>query len=264
MLHTTKTLGYSSDDINKFLWPVRIGSGVYPNDMPNERDFLSGNGNFDVGPGGAPALHNCVAYKLCYYRFGQMGTEYGKPLGYDRARGREIGKKNFELTTMEEAFTSEHWIVRIYKVKKRPNLEATPNAKKLRSDRKKTDANDTPASDESRFVGCFASESSFIDKIYEGGSTGANYNLALHHAKTTNKRYFAVARSSSDGHSFSFSSIREGPNSKGTISGGGCERPCADLDDKVCGCTDLACTGPIPKGEEHNRRWAVYEVISKK
>jgi dolichyl-diphosphooligosaccharide--protein glycosyltransferase len=26
---------------------------------------------------------------------------------------------------MEEAFTSEHWIVRIYKVKKRPNFETT-------------------------------------------------------------------------------------------------------------------------------------------
>lgn len=33
--------GYSSDDINKFLWPVRIGSGVYPNDMPSEKDFLN-------------------------------------------------------------------------------------------------------------------------------------------------------------------------------------------------------------------------------
>ena len=111
--------GYSSDDINKFLWPVRIGSGVFPNDMPHERDFYSSSGNFDIGPNGAPALLNCVAYKLCYYRFGQMHTEYGKPAGYDRARGREIGKKNIELTTMEEAFTSEHWIVRIYKVKKR-------------------------------------------------------------------------------------------------------------------------------------------------
>ena len=36
--------------------------------------------------------------------------------GYDRARSREVGRKNIELTTMEEAFTSEHWIVRIYKV----------------------------------------------------------------------------------------------------------------------------------------------------
>ena len=152
--------GYSSDDINKFLWPVRIGSGVFPNDMPGERDFISGGG-FDVGPAGSPALLNCVAYKLCYYKFGQMPTEYGKPPGYDRARGRcvetfrklrkscgtfrnltniacimycllatclyivcalfdrEIGNKNIELTTMEEAFTSEHWIVRIYKVLKR-------------------------------------------------------------------------------------------------------------------------------------------------
>ena len=32
--------GYSSDDINKFLWPVRIGSGVYPNDMPKVRAAL--------------------------------------------------------------------------------------------------------------------------------------------------------------------------------------------------------------------------------
>ena len=111
--------GYSSDDINKFLWPVRIGSGVFPNDMPGERDFFSSAGQFDVGPGGSPTLHNCVAYKLCYYRFGQMQTEYGKPPGFDRARSKEIGRKNFELTTMEEAFTSEHWIVRIYKVKKR-------------------------------------------------------------------------------------------------------------------------------------------------
>lgn len=29
--------GYSSDDINKFLWPVRIGSGVFPDDMHHER-----------------------------------------------------------------------------------------------------------------------------------------------------------------------------------------------------------------------------------
>jgi hypothetical protein len=48
-----------------------------------------------------------------------MQTEYGKPQGYDRARGKVVGKKNIQLSTMEEAFTSEHWIVRIYKVKHR-------------------------------------------------------------------------------------------------------------------------------------------------
>ena len=113
--------GYSSDDINKFLWPVRIGSGVFPNDMPKQDDYFS-NGNFDIGPNAPPALKNSVAYKLCYYKFGQVQTDYSRPAGFDRARNREVGVKNIELSTLEEAFTSEHWIVRIYKVKKRYRL----------------------------------------------------------------------------------------------------------------------------------------------
>ena len=38
-------------------------------------------------------------------------------MGFDRARDQEIGNKNFELDVLDEAYTSEHWIVRIYKVK---------------------------------------------------------------------------------------------------------------------------------------------------
>jgi dolichyl-diphosphooligosaccharide--protein glycosyltransferase len=256
--------GYSSDDINKFLWPVRIGSGVYPNDMPSERDYLSAGGAFDIGPGGSPTLQNCVAYKLCYYRFGQLHTEYGKPTGYDRARQREIGKKNIELTTMEEAFTSEHWIVRIYKVKKRPNLDPTPNAKKQakKLKQKGSSGGSTGAGDEARYVGCYPSENMFIDKVYDGGSTGANYNLALHHAKSQRRRYFAMSRNGDDGHAFAFSSL---DTSRGkALTGGGCDRPCLDVEAKICGCMDNSCTGPTPRGEQHNRRWAVYEITSKK
>ena len=44
-------------------------------------------------------------------------TPAGKPPGYDRVRNVEIGNKDFELDYLEEAYTSEHWIVRIYKVK---------------------------------------------------------------------------------------------------------------------------------------------------
>jgi hypothetical protein len=44
-------VGYSSDDINKFLWMVRIGGGVYPD--IKETDYLSSEG----GPG-------CVAVWL--------------------------------------------------------------------------------------------------------------------------------------------------------------------------------------------------------
>jgi dolichyl-diphosphooligosaccharide--protein glycosyltransferase len=101
----------------------------------------------------------------------------------------------------------------------------------------------------------------FIDRIYEGGSTGANFNLALYHAKTMHKKYFAIGRGGSDGHAFAFSTL---DTSRGTMQGGGCERPCLDMEDKVCGCIDGACSGPTPRGEEHNRRWAVYEVLSGK
>jgi hypothetical protein len=71
-----------------------------------------------------------------------------------------------------------------------------------------------------------------------------------------------MARAAADGHSFAFDVLDHRGNPRGDQRGGGCERPCADMEDKVCGCTDAACTGPILPGEEHNRRWAVYEVIT--
>lgn len=106
--------GYSSDDINKFLWMVRIGGGVFP--VIKEPDYLV-NGEYRVDKGAAPKMLNCLMYKLCYYRFGELRTEYGKPPGYDRARGVEIGNKDVKLEYLEEAFTTSNWIVRIYKVK---------------------------------------------------------------------------------------------------------------------------------------------------
>lgn len=106
--------GYSSDDINKFLWMVRIGGGVFP--IIKEPDYLV-NGEYRVDKGAAPKMLNCLMYKLCYYRFGELSTEYGRPPGWDRARGVEIGNKNVKLEYLEEAFTTSNWIVRIYKVK---------------------------------------------------------------------------------------------------------------------------------------------------
>lgn len=48
----------------------------------------------------------------------------GRPPGYDRVRGAEIGNKDFNLDVLEEAYTTEHWLVRIYKVKPLPNRGA--------------------------------------------------------------------------------------------------------------------------------------------
>jgi dolichyl-diphosphooligosaccharide---protein glycosyltransferase len=138
---------------------------------------------------------------------------------------------------------------------KKPKAKKTPHATYAETEKAKD------PSDEARYIGCFASETMFGDRVYNGGSTGANYNLALHHAKTSKKRYFAVARGGGDGHAFAFSTL---DTSRGSMQGGGCERPCLDLDYKACGCADAACTGPIPKGEDNNRRWTVYEVLPSK
>ena len=57
-----------------------------------------------------------------YFKVSKYNTHFlGKPPGYDRVRNAEIGNKDFELDVLEEAYTSEHWIVRIYKVKDYPN-----------------------------------------------------------------------------------------------------------------------------------------------
>jgi len=111
--------GYGSDDINKFLWMVRIGGSVDPS--IREEQYFSKSGEFRIDQQAPPKILNCLMYKLCYYRFGNMMTEQGQPMGFDRVRQAEIGKKNFELEHLEEAYTSEHWIVRIYKVKKPEN-----------------------------------------------------------------------------------------------------------------------------------------------
>jgi len=113
--------GYSSDDINKFLWMVRIGGSTPEGADIKEWDYYTPSGEFRVDNEGSNKMLNCLMYKMCYYRFGQVYTEGGRPPGYDRVRNAEIGNKDFELDVLEEAYTSEHWIVRIYKVKDLPN-----------------------------------------------------------------------------------------------------------------------------------------------
>ncbi|XP_065350852.1 dolichyl-diphosphooligosaccharide--protein glycosyltransferase subunit STT3B [Cloeon dipterum] len=110
-------IGYSGDDINKFLWMVRIAEGEHPKDI-RESDFFTERGEFRVDEEGTPTLLNCLMYKLSYYRFGELKLDYRSPAGLDRTRQAVIGNKNFELTYLEEAYTTEHWLVRIYKVKK--------------------------------------------------------------------------------------------------------------------------------------------------
>ncbi|OII76232.1 oligosaccharyl transferase STT3 subunit family protein [Cryptosporidium andersoni] len=105
---------YTSDDINKFLWMVRIASGVYPQIQQN--DYISESGYYTVGNEAPKAMLNSLIYKLSYYRFAEVQKD-----GFDMARNYNIGKTHFTLSHFEEVYTTDNWIVRIYKVKKRPN-----------------------------------------------------------------------------------------------------------------------------------------------
>ncbi|KAL1532899.1 Dolichyl-diphosphooligosaccharide--protein glycosyltransferase subunit stt3a, variant 2 [Salvia divinorum] len=102
-------VGYPSDDINKFLWMVRIGGGVFPH--IKEPDYLR-DGQYRIDSQATPTMLNCLMYKLSYYRFVETDGR-----GYDKVRNTEIGKKHFKLNHFEEVFTTHHWMVRIYKLK---------------------------------------------------------------------------------------------------------------------------------------------------
>ena len=65
--------GYSSDDINKFLWMVRIGGSTDRGAHIKESDYYAAqSGDFRIDREGSPTLLNCLMYKMCYYRFGQV------------------------------------------------------------------------------------------------------------------------------------------------------------------------------------------------
>ena len=72
---------------------------------------------------------NCLMYKLIYYRFGQMRTRGDQESGFDLTRNTVIGVKDFNLKYFEEAYTSERWLVRIYRVKEPEEMYALKSSR---------------------------------------------------------------------------------------------------------------------------------------
>ncbi|PHH67226.1 hypothetical protein CDD81_2995 [Ophiocordyceps australis] len=111
-------LGYSGDDINKFLWMVRIAEGIWPDEI-KERDFFTSRGEYRVDGEATETMKNSLMYKMCYYNYHTM---FPPGQAADRVRGVRLPDQGPVLNTLEEAFTSENWIIRIYKVKDLDNL----------------------------------------------------------------------------------------------------------------------------------------------
>ncbi|QDS68382.1 oligosaccharyl transferase stt3 subunit [Venturia effusa] len=111
-------LGYSGDDINKFLWMVRIAEGIWPDEV-KERDFFTARGEYRIDDEATPTMKNSLMYKMSYYNYNSM---FPAGQAQDRVRNSKLPAQGPELSTVEEAFTSENWIIRIYKVKDLDNF----------------------------------------------------------------------------------------------------------------------------------------------
>eukprot|EP00030_Apusomonadida_sp_AF-17_P005668 a5924_11.p1 GENE.a5924_11~~a5924_11.p1 ORF type:complete len:280 (+),score=116.21 a5924_11:129-842(+) len=137
-------IGFSGDDAAKALWLIRIGGSVDPN--IKEADYLSpSTGQFAMDDSASPTWRRSLLYKMLYYRFGEQITDPYRPAGFDRARGVVCGEKRITFRILEEAFTSEHWLVRIYRVKKDPEVAAfnDPAPGRIKSGNKKRKAEAT-------------------------------------------------------------------------------------------------------------------------
>ncbi|KAF7872303.1 hypothetical protein EAF04_003227 [Stromatinia cepivora] len=111
-------LGYSGDDINKFLWMVRIAEGIWPDEV-KERDFFTERGEYRVDDGATQTMKDSLMYKMSYYNYNSL---FPPGQAQDRVRGVKMPEVGPVLNTVEEAFTSENWIIRIYKVKDLDNV----------------------------------------------------------------------------------------------------------------------------------------------
>lgn len=114
-------IGYSGDDLNKFLWMVRISEGIWPEDV-NERSYFTDRGEYRVDDHAASALKDSLMYKMSFYGFGDL---YGGRDPIDRVRQQKLSTEyahNINLDVLEEVFTSENWLVRIYKLKDLDNF----------------------------------------------------------------------------------------------------------------------------------------------
>jgi dolichyl-diphosphooligosaccharide--protein glycosyltransferase len=115
-------IGYPSDDVNKFLWMVRIASGVFPD--VRESDFLDNDGQYRLDTSMGVGLRDSLMYRLSYYKFADVGPLMGGPRGFDRVRNVEIGFQDFDLDYFDEVYTTQSWMVRIYRLKDVPNTDA--------------------------------------------------------------------------------------------------------------------------------------------
>ncbi|RLN25921.1 hypothetical protein BBJ28_00018990 [Nothophytophthora sp. Chile5] len=113
-------VGMGGDDLDKLPWIVKITQGVFPDDV-FESEFQV-NGRYVFHENATLAMTESVLYKLSYFEFNQVESapvqEDEEPVfGFDLNRRFRIPARDVVLQNFEHVFTSDAWMVRIYRVK---------------------------------------------------------------------------------------------------------------------------------------------------
>lgn len=121
---------FSGDDISKFLWMIRIAAGVYP--QVKENSFYS-DGRYRIDDKASDTMKTCLMYRLCYYRFDEAHNargDKGDESGYDSVRKATVGIKKIKLKHFQEVYTTDHWLLRIYKLLDPPEMDPPMTTRK--------------------------------------------------------------------------------------------------------------------------------------
>jgi dolichyl-diphosphooligosaccharide--protein glycosyltransferase len=105
---------FPEDDVAKFPWFVRSIERTFPNISADK--FQNKQTPFLVGPRVRKAARRSLVFRASYYRFGELRVFTNLKKGTDLARGIEVGALDFELNSFAEVYTTENWIVRIYRI----------------------------------------------------------------------------------------------------------------------------------------------------
>lgn len=109
-------IGFSGDDINKYLWMIRIAEGVWPDEV-KESNYFTPRGEYKVDSDATPTMRESLMYKMSYYRelfFLCLSLDVawlGFPCASDGVkRGGEVGDPAREVK-MELTFPSFYLLV---------------------------------------------------------------------------------------------------------------------------------------------------------
>jgi dolichyl-diphosphooligosaccharide--protein glycosyltransferase len=114
-------IGFQGDDIGKAPWLFPAAARHFAN--LSTEGFQNEETPFFVAPTMPAAAQRSMLFRAAYHRFGALRAFTNVTRGTDIARGTAVGGLAFELRQFTEAYTTAHWLLRIYAVRPDPQWD---------------------------------------------------------------------------------------------------------------------------------------------